>query len=102
MVTLKVRGDTPIQKLAGAIVKNLREGSLIEISVVGPMALNRAMKACIIARKFLKSDEEPSDLYVQPDFKVQVNNSSAENQEVTCVILHIYKTEYIEEKSVTI
>ena len=102
MVTLKVRGDTPIQKLAGAIVKNLRDGNLLEVSVVGPAALNRAVKACIIARKFLKSDEEPSDLFIQPDFKVQTINSSLESQEVTSVILHIYKTDFVEERSVTI
>ena len=103
MVTLKVRGDTPIQKLAGAIGKNLRENGAIDVSIVGPIALNRAVKACIIARKFLKSDEKPSDLYIQPDFRVQVNdNSSVDNPEVTCIILHIYKTEFNEERSVTI
>ena len=80
MATLKVSGKTQIQKLAGAIAGNIRQEGSAQISLVGASALNQAIKACIVARRFLKDDETPSDIAVQP--------------EVTTIRLHINKVPF--------
>lgn len=100
MVTLKVRGDTPTQKLAGAIVKHLRDGEEVSVSAIGHFALQRAIRACVGARRFLKQDEEKSDLIVQPDILDVVFEDSVEGKGKSCVILHIYKTSFDETKEV--
>ena len=98
MVTLKCRGDTPIQKLAGAIANNLRSGNDVCVSVIGAPVLNQAIKAVIVARKYLKKDENPFDLVVQPSFEIKSLNDKVQNY--TLINLNIYKTDYVEEKAV--
>lgn len=100
MVTLKVRGDTPTQKLAGAIVKHLRDGEDVDVSTIGAYALQRGIRACVVARRFLKQDEEKSDLIVLPEIYEVVFDDSTENKGKSCVILHIYKTKFDESRAV--
>jgi stage V sporulation protein S len=96
MTTLKASGNTQIQKLAGAIAGNIRQEGEVQISLVGASALNQAVKACIVARRFLKDDETPSDITVQPEFLMQnfSEPSSTETREVTTIMLHIKKTAF--------
>ncbi|MFA6829875.1 MAG: stage V sporulation protein S [Bacilli bacterium] len=96
MTTLKASGNTQIQKLAGAIAGNIRQEGEVQISLVGASALNQAIKACIVARRFIKDDENPSDIAVQPEFLMQnfSEPSSAETREVTTIMLHIKKAEF--------
>ncbi len=96
MTTLKASGNTQIQKLAGAIAGNIRQEGAVQISLVGASALNQAIKACIVARRFLKDDQEPSDFSVQPEFLLQLFSepSSAEAREVTTIMLHITKVAF--------
>ncbi len=96
MATLKVSGKTQIQKLAGAIAGNIRQEGYAEISLVGASALNQAVKACIVARRFLKDDETPSDIAVQPEFIRQnfAEPTSEESREVTTIRLHINKVPF--------
>lgn len=93
MATLKVSGKTQIQKLAGAIAGNIRQEGYAQISLVGASALNQAIKACIVARRFLKDDETPSDISVQPEFIRQnfAEQAAEESREVTTIRLHITK-----------
>ena len=92
MATLKVSGKTQIQKLAGAIAGNIRQEGSAQISLVGASALNQAIKACIVARRFLKDD----DIAVQPEFIRQnfAEEASEEGREVTTIRLHINKVPF--------
>lgn len=96
MTTLKASGSTQIQKLAGAIAGNIRQEGAVQVSLVGASALNQALKACIVARRFLKDDENPSDIYIQPEFMMQnfSEPTDAEAREVTTIMLHILKAPY--------
>lgn len=90
MITLKSSGTTPVQKLAGAIAANIRLKQDIEISMVGADALNQAIKACIIARRFLKADDSKSDIIVQPRFEItKYLEPSNEQKEITAIILSV-------------
>lgn len=53
MPTLKVATKTDPQKLAGAIVGQLKTDKKIAIECIGAEALNQTIKACIIARGFV-------------------------------------------------
>ena len=94
MTTLKASGNTQIQKLAGAIAGN--------ISLVGASALNQALKACIVARRFLKDDEVKSDIVIQPEFLMQnFSEPESESREVTTIMLHIRKVDFDPEHAVS-
>ncbi len=102
MTTLKASGSTPIQKLAGAIAGTIRSEKEVTISLVGSSALNQAIKACIIARRFLNIDKNPSDIYIQPEFVIQnFAEPSDERSEVTTIALHVYRTEYDPDRAVS-
>lgn len=103
MTTLKASGNTQIQKLAGAIAGNIRQEGEVQISLVGASALNQALKACIVARRFLKDDENKSDIVLQPEFVMQnfSDEASAESREVTTIMLHIKKVDFDPEHAVS-
>ena len=103
MTTLKASGNTQIQRLAGAIAGNIRQEGEVQISLVGASALNQALKACIVARRFLKDDETPSDIVLQPEFLMQNFSEPAaeEAREVTTIMLHIRKVDFDPEHAVS-
>lgn len=103
MTTLKASGNTQIQKLAGAIAGNIRQEGAVQVSVVGASALNQAVKAIIVARRFLKDDAEPADVAVQPEFLMQnfSEPTAPEAREVTTIMLHISKVEFDQSKAVS-
>lgn len=103
VTTLKASGNTHIQKLAGAIAVNIRQEGHVQISVVGASALNQAIKACIVARRFLKDDETPSDISVQPEFVMQnfTHPEIPEGRDVTTIMLHISKVAFDPEHAVS-
>lgn len=103
MTTLKASGNTQIQKLAGAIAGNIRQEGAVQISLVGASALNQAIKACIVARRFLKDDQTPSDITIQPEFLMQnfSEPTAPEAREVTTIMLHIKKAEFDPEHAVS-
>ncbi|GEM_PF-742997 len=103
MTTLKASGNTQIQKLAGAIAGNIRQEGAVQISLVGASALNQAIKACIVSRRFLKDDQTPSDIAIQPEFLMQnfSEPSSTETREVTTIMLHIKKVDFDPEHAVS-
>ena len=79
----------------GRSVVRIQEGE-VQISLVGASALNQAIKACIVARRFLKDDETPCDIIIQPEFLMQnfSEPSSEATREVTTIMLHIRKTDF--------
>lgn len=102
MTTLKASGNTQIQKLAGAIAGNLRENGKVNVSLVGASALNQAIKACIVARRFLKDDKIQSDFTIQPEFVMQnfAQSKGEEPKEITSIVLHLVKVDYVNDNTV--
>lgn len=69
------------------------------MSVVGPNALNQAIKGIIVARSLLLNDDN-SDLVVQPNFVVvQQNNPRLGNSTTTSIELYVKKIKALEKPS---
>jgi stage V sporulation protein S len=66
VTTFKVKGDSNVQKLAGAISNSLREQSELRLQAIGGPAVNTAIKGLAIARTFLAP--EGYDVWIQPGF----------------------------------
>jgi len=76
---LKVKGDSKPNSVAGAICNVVRESSRgVPPSVVatGPAAINQAMKAIAIARKYLMDESPAVDVVVTPKFEEDIRHSS--------------------------
>ena len=77
---LKVKGDSKPNSVAGAICNVVREsarGQPPAVVATGPAAINQAMKAIAIARKYLLEEESgPIDLVVAPNFEEDIRQSS--------------------------
>jgi len=66
MRTLKVSSTSDPGAVAGAVANGIREGGEIEIDVIGPRAVNQAVKAIAIARGYVAASG--IDLYCVPRF----------------------------------
>ena len=66
MQMLKVSSDSDPGATAGAIANGIREYGTAEIQVIGPRAVNQAVKAIAIARGYLAASAV--DLYCVPGF----------------------------------
>ncbi len=66
MQTLKVASNSDPGATAGAIANGIRESGTAEIEVIGPRAVNQAVKAIAIARGYLAASAV--DLYCVPSF----------------------------------
>jgi len=66
MCTLKVSSSSDPGATAGAIANGVRERGLSEIQVIGPRAVNQAVKAIAVARGYLAASGV--DLYCVPRF----------------------------------
>jgi len=64
--TLRVSSHSDPSAAAGAIANGVRERNEVEIEVIGPRAVNQAVKAIAIARGYVASSG--SDLYCVPSF----------------------------------
>jgi len=77
---LKVKADSKPNSVAGAICNVVREsatGQPPAVVATGPAAINQAMKAMAIARKYLAEEETgPIDFIVQPRFEEDIRQSS--------------------------
>ena len=66
MDTLKVSARSNPSATAGAIANGIRESGATSLQVVGPRAVNQAVKAIAIARGYLATSGV--DLYFTPEF----------------------------------
>jgi stage V sporulation protein S len=66
MAMLKVSSSSNPGATAGAIANGVRESGTAEIQVIGPRAVNQAVKAIAIARGYLAASGV--DLYCVPSF----------------------------------
>mgnify|MGYP002398548925 CR=1 FL=1 len=70
---------------AGSIAKILRLDGCVQVQAMGAAAVNQAMKALAVARKYMQSEE--SDLAVRPRFETVAENGS----ELTLTVLEVTK-----------
>jgi len=77
---LKVKGDSKPNSVAGAICNVVREaagGKPPAVVATGPAAINQAMKAIAIARKYLMEEASgATDLVISPQFEEDIRHSS--------------------------
>merc|ERR1719247_3333185 len=76
---LKVKGESKPNSVAGAICNVVREapsGQPPAVVATGPAAINQAMKAIAIARKYLLDEESPTDLVCVPRFEEEIRHGS--------------------------
>jgi len=76
---LKVKGDSVAKSVAGAICNVVRESARGEppaVVATGPAAINQAMKAIAIARKYLLDESSPIDIVCVPRFEEDIRQSS--------------------------
>jgi len=76
---LKVKGDSKPNSVAGAICNIMREspsGQPPSVVATGPAAINQAMKAIAIARKYMLDEDSPTDMIVFPRFEEDIRQSS--------------------------
>lgn len=64
---MKVRSNTNVNKLAGAIAYEVRESGKVELQAIGPAAVNQAVKAVITARGYLIPDG--ISIVIEPSFR---------------------------------
>ncbi len=77
MNTLRVSSHSDPSAAAGAIANGVRETGEAEIQVIGPRAVNQAVKAIAIARGYMAASGV--DLYCVPSFmKILVVDSKQE------------------------
>merc|ERR1719453_354319 len=77
--TLKVKSDSKPNTVAGAIcniVREARNNKPPSILATGPQAINQAIKAIAIARKYLLDEDTPIDLQVVPKFEQDIRSGS--------------------------
>jgi len=76
---LKVKSDSKPNTVAGAIcnvVREARGNKPPSVLATGPQAINQAMKAVAIARKYLNEEERPIDIVCSPVFERDVRSGS--------------------------
>ena len=76
---LKVKSDSKPNTVAGAIcnvVREARGNKPPSVLATGPQAINQAMKAVAIARKYLLEEDKPIDLCCTPVFEQDVRSGS--------------------------
>lgn len=66
-VLLRVAGGSQVKKVAGAIVKNLREKKVPHLIAIGAGAVNQAIKAVCVARGMV--GPEGKSLSIVPGFR---------------------------------
>ena len=95
MQKLRAGASTSVQKLGASIHICLSQDGDCLVSVVGPNALNQAIKGIIVARSLLLKDDN-SDLVVQPNFVVVQQNSP---KLTTSIELYVKKIKALEKPS---
>ena len=84
MQTLRVSAGSDPGATAGAIANGIRESGVAEIQVIGPRAVNQAVKAIAIARGYLAASGV--DVYCIPGFTtIQVSDGEDGDQEKTAI-----------------
>ncbi len=93
MTILKVSSATDTGALAGAICSQIRNGVEVDIVSMGPVPLNKAVRAVAIAKKMML--QEKHDIAMEPfmaDVKVDGEMKTVINLHIFEVLLEEAKT----------
>lgn len=82
---VRVSGSSIPATTAGSIAKILRLQGAVQVQAMGATAVNQAMKAITVARKYMQ--HEQSDLSVRPRFETTTENGA----ERTLTVLEVTK-----------
>lgn len=82
---VRVKGSSIPAATAGSIAKLLRAQGRVQVQAMGASAVNQAMKALTVARKFMQS--EGCDLSIKPHFETVVEDDT----ELTLTALEVTK-----------
>lgn len=91
MSMLKVSSSSAPSATAGAIANGVRENGVAEIQVIGPRAINQAVKAIAISRGYMA----PSgvDLYCVPSFvSISIGETGEEKTGIQFVVRPRHET----------
>jgi stage V sporulation protein S len=66
MTVIKVSARSRTAAVAGAIAGVMRDNSVVEVQAIGAGAVNQAVKATVIARRYL--EEDGIDIICTPSF----------------------------------
>ena len=73
MELIKVSSKSRVPAVAGAIAGVVRDNNRAEVQVIGPSAVNQAVKAMILATGYL--EEDGIEVYFVPEFtEVSIND----------------------------
>ncbi|AEH51960.1 stage V sporulation protein S [Pseudothermotoga thermarum] len=86
METLKVSSNSNPNKVAGAIAGALSKADRVEIQAIGAGAVNQAVKAIAVARRFL--NESGKDVYMIPGFM----EATIDNEKRTGISFKVFVT----------
>ncbi|AJC73593.1 MAG: Stage V sporulation protein S [Thermotoga sp. 50_1627] len=86
MEILKVSSSSNPNKVAGAIAGALSKADRVEIQAIGAGAVNQAVKAIAVARRFL--NENDKDIYMVPGFM----EAKIENETRTGISFKVFVT----------
>jgi len=86
MEILKVSSSSNPNKVAGAIAGALSKADRVEIQAIGAGAVNQAVKAIAVARRFL--NENNKDIYMVPGFM----EAKIENETRTGISFKVFVT----------
>ena len=68
MMTLKVKNNSTVKSVAGAIAGEIKKNGEVQVSAVGPNAVNQAIKAIACANSFALEDNY--SIVCTPEFKM--------------------------------
>lgn len=85
MILFRVKSDTDIKKLGGAIFTNIKNCDELELSCLGAGSLNQAIKSVIIARGM--AAPIGINIIIEPSFDI----TEVDNREKTLIKLLVKK-----------
>jgi len=83
MTLIKVSARSRTAAVAGAIAGVMRDDSVAEVQAIGAGAVNQAIKAIVIAKRYL--EEEGVDIICTPSF-VEVNIGDQERTAIHLLV----------------
>lgn len=86
MATLRVATSSNPGTVAGAIAGEIRKGNIVEVFAIGRDAVNQAVKAVAIARRYL--EEEKTNIVCEPSMQRAIPESP-ESKTIMC--FKVYK-----------
>ena len=80
---MRVSGQSKASAIAGAMAGSIREGDFVTLEVIGVQATYTAIKAILIAQKFLAADN------LHPVMELSTERRRLKGGEVTVILVNV-------------